>query len=735
MKFCNHCMTQLNETSEICPKCGRVNGASDIPAHHLLPGTILNDKFYVGKALGEGGFGITYIGFDTRLDMKVAIKEFYPNGCVTRNHTVSSDVVDSTTDERKDFFLKGKTRFLQEAKMLAKFCDEPGIVGVRDFFEENNTAYIIMEFLDGITLKDHLKTNGLLSAEKTVELLMPVMMSLKKVHEQGMIHRDISPDNIMLVGNKVKLLDFGAARNVSANENKSLSIMLKPGYAPEEQYRSKGNQGPWTDIYALCATMYKCITGITPDDSTQRVYRDEVRKPSQLGVRIPAHYETVIMRGMSVHQESRFQNIDALISAFNQKEDSTVNVTENVGCTPSTSVTPVVHTVKADTPANFGGGQKDTLLPPQKPRKRVKPLAIIIPIVAVMLTVVIVLLTVVLPDVDTGKAEETTNKENEKITQTTEKVLTCNDFFISKNVLETYDEQGNVIWRSVYGYYAPNIISLNMQEGFGDSDFRDEYIRDDEGKVIKYIHQENDVETVYVFDYELQDDMYFASASSVENGSTVEYQYGYKNGVLVLENKYVDSIVEYSMLRERNIATECYYYNGSLGKTNTYEYDESGNIICKKYVHGENANYNTTTTYTYDENGNETSCICYDTKGNILSKTTSRYYSQYNLCIDQEEYDENGELTGSIKIREESESKIIIDYYTKDFNGEEQVICSELVIEDGKIVEEKFYVTLGGYFEGEGEIKYNEYGLATETIWYDEYGIIYMRANWEYAQK
>ena len=310
-EYCYNCMEPLMGEGN-CPKCGS-DGNISVPAHHLLPGTILNGKFCVGRALGEGGFGITYIGRDVKLDMKVAIKEYYPNGYVSRSNTISSQVNDSVTEGRKDFFEKGRERFLREAQILAKFSGEAGVVDVRDFFEENNTAYIIMEYLDGVDLKNYLKQNGVMRAERVVELLTPVMLSLKKVHARGLIHRDISPDNIMIVGDKVKLLDFGAARTVSAEANKSLSVMLKPGYAPEEQYRSKGKQGPWTDIYALCATMYKCITGITPDDATQRVFSDEVKAPSALGVAISPEIERAIMRGMSVNQNDRYQTIDDLI--------------------------------------------------------------------------------------------------------------------------------------------------------------------------------------------------------------------------------------------------------------------------------------------------------------------------------------------------------------------------------------------------------------------------------------
>ena len=315
MNYCISCMLEIDQGAAECPYCGKKQ-SEEIPPHHLMPGTILKGRFLVGTALGEGGFGITYIGRDLQLDMRVAIKEFFPNGYVNRNNTVAPVVSIATYGEHRDFFEAGRERFLREARILARFSNEEGIVNVRDFFEENNTAYIVMEFLDGQTLKEYLKDNGTLTPDQTVSLLMPVMNSLKKVHAQGMIHRDIAPDNIMLVDGKVKLLDFGAARNVSSAANKSLSVMLKPGYAPEEQYRTKGEQGPWTDIYALSATMYKCITGITPDEAPDRYHSDELKAPSTLGVKIDPALEKAIMKGLAVLKDDRYQNIDEFLKGM-----------------------------------------------------------------------------------------------------------------------------------------------------------------------------------------------------------------------------------------------------------------------------------------------------------------------------------------------------------------------------------------------------------------------------------
>ncbi len=314
MNYCKYCL-EPSGNSEVCPNC-RKEAQKVVPPHRLLPGTLLANRYRIGKVLGEGGFGITYVGLDTKLNMKVAVKEYYPNGLASRNNTFSSLVSCSASDDKQEVFLKFRDKFLQEARTLAKFSKEKSIVEVRDFFETNNTAYIIMEYLDGQDLREFQRINGNMPVEKAIQVLTPVMRTLGKIHQQGLIHRDISPDNIRLTPDGVKLLDFGAAREMNTQINRSISVMLKPGYAPEEQYRSKGIQGPWTDVYAVCATIYKCITGVTPDDATQRVYSDELKKPSSYGIKISPAVEEVLLKGMSVFQKDRYKSMDELINAL-----------------------------------------------------------------------------------------------------------------------------------------------------------------------------------------------------------------------------------------------------------------------------------------------------------------------------------------------------------------------------------------------------------------------------------
>jgi len=314
VQFCPGCLRDTEFENGVCAKCGfDMNGYTVMP-HHLVPGTLVKQRYKIGHVLGEGGFGITYIGIDTVLNLKVAIKEFYMSGYVNRNHDASPNVF-ATLGTHRDTFEKNREKFLNEARVLAQFYGEAGIVGVRDFCEENGTAYIIMDFLNGVDLKTYLEQKGRLAPEEAVKLLMPVMTSLQHVHAEGIIHRDISPDNIMVMEDgSTKLLDFGAAREISQTDIKSLSVILKPGYAPEEQYRSKGRQGPWTDVYALAATLYKCIVGATPDDAMERMYRDRLPSPAAADAACPIAISNVIIKGLAVRQADRYQDVASFLA-------------------------------------------------------------------------------------------------------------------------------------------------------------------------------------------------------------------------------------------------------------------------------------------------------------------------------------------------------------------------------------------------------------------------------------
>ena len=312
-EYCYKCMRALNG-STTCQNCGYENAgksASEAP-YHLIRGTKLAGRYLVGNVLGEGGFGITYIGLDTTLLKRVAVKEFYPSGAANRTNTVSEEII--VTKGKEEFFKKGVDRFLLEAKNVAAFSEEEGTVDVLDYFQENGTAYIVMEFLDGQNLKDYINTHGCFKLEELVTRLLPVMRSLSYMHKKGIIHRDISPDNIMFTKRgKLKLMDFGSARYYT-NEERKMSVILKQGFAPEEQYRQNGEQGPHTDVYALCATIYACITGSVPQSSLDRLVDDTLKKPSELGVKVLPYQEKALMHGLALSRKNRTPDMDTLIS-------------------------------------------------------------------------------------------------------------------------------------------------------------------------------------------------------------------------------------------------------------------------------------------------------------------------------------------------------------------------------------------------------------------------------------
>lgn len=326
VRRCLNCMEEFEipvgqeNVNCTCPNCGFVEGTPPKEIYHLYPGMRLRDRYTIGTVLGFGGFGITYKAWDENLNTVVAIKEYYPTGLVQR--IPGEKVVILYGGQRRKEYFSGLSRFLDEARNMAKFQDNPNIVYVLDFFEENNTAYMIMEFLDGISLKDFLKQEGgKIDYEMAVEVTMPIIDALRQIHREGIIHRDISPDNIFLCqGGKIKLIDFGAARFSDEEKEITRSIILKPGFAPTEQYQSKSKQGPWTDIYALSATLYKCITGVVPDESVNREVEDTLAAPIELNPAIPEYISVSIMKGMALNSELRFRNVDEFKKALSNEK-------------------------------------------------------------------------------------------------------------------------------------------------------------------------------------------------------------------------------------------------------------------------------------------------------------------------------------------------------------------------------------------------------------------------------
>jgi len=295
--------------AKVCPVCGLEEGTPPESSAQLPARTVLQEKYLLGRVLGQGGFGITYLAWDLELDRKVAIKEYFPASIVSRS--ISSSTVTVSSGKYKDDFNYGLEKFLEEGKNLAKFQGHPGIVSVLNFLKANNTAYLVLEYVEGMTFEDYLtQEGGKVSFEIALKILMPVMDSLREVHGASLLHRDITPDNIYISEKgQVKLLDFGAARFAMGEHSQNFSIILKEGFAPMEQYQKKGNQGPWTDVYALGATFYRAITGKKPPQALDRLSKDELKKPSLLGIDISKNSEAILLKALAIRPEGRYKTI------------------------------------------------------------------------------------------------------------------------------------------------------------------------------------------------------------------------------------------------------------------------------------------------------------------------------------------------------------------------------------------------------------------------------------------
>ena len=331
MIICMGCMRELNRPSRFCPYCGYDSSQGPGMPYFLEPGTILKNRYIVGKSIGNGGFGITYIGYDIVLNRRCAIKEYFPRDLSQRPKGTLR--VQSFGGSGAEQFRLGLDSFLTEAKKLAEFTYIPQIVDVYDCIQANGTGYIIMEYISGSTIGQILKKQGRYSYEEARDLMIEVLKGLVRVHKGNVIHRDIAPDNIMLTpGGQVKLIDFGAARQVIADRSMNYSVILKPGYAPVEQYSATGRQGPWTDVYAVGATFYRMITGKKPPVSLDRLQNDELKAPSQCGEDIPRYADQLILGAMEIRPEDRIQSAEEFLTAL--VEEKTVHIRREEGITP-----------------------------------------------------------------------------------------------------------------------------------------------------------------------------------------------------------------------------------------------------------------------------------------------------------------------------------------------------------------------------------------------------------------
>ena len=359
---CPYCMSPVQPGSP-CPACGRNWERYQPASHHLPPGSLLQDRYQLGRALGEGGFGITYLGWDTVLKRKVAVKEYFPTFLVSREVSLTLDVTCHTSGNQPTYE-KGREQFLREAKTMAKLDSIPEIVQVLDHFPEHNTAYIVMEFLEGRTLKEVVAQTGPIPTQTMLALLEPVLRAMEAMHHAGVIHRDISPDNLMeLKDGTVKLMDFGCARDFQSGLTET--ITLKHGFAPREQYSGR-DQGPWTDVYAMCATVYYCLTGQVPARATLRgeEEQDPLLPPRQLGIDLTEEQELALLRGLAPKVENRWHSAADLYAALygrTLERASWMQTEEQVG-----------HTEFVDTEGNKAPIPDPTPKKPEIPAKWIK---------------------------------------------------------------------------------------------------------------------------------------------------------------------------------------------------------------------------------------------------------------------------------------------------------------------------------------------------------------------------
>ena len=323
---CPHCMEELGERSRgVCSFCG-FDAVQNPQMPETLPReSILHGKYLIGDVLGRGGFGITYIGFDLALEMKVAIKEYYPSGAVSRRQGETSLFWNSSAVSsagRQNAY----NDFLKEARKMARIDQIPGVVRVRDTFVENETAYIIMDYVEGETMKVRLRRDGTMFYRECMTLLRPVMQMLCEVHRHGIIHRDISPDNIMIQKDgSVKLLDLGAAKDLNKKSDGMSQLVTKNGFSPAEQYMENGKIGPWTDVYALCATIYYACYGKLVPQALERLMDDTLTFDLPAKEPLPKNAVEALKKGLAVRANDRIQNVEQLLTLLGEPNAQEMN--------------------------------------------------------------------------------------------------------------------------------------------------------------------------------------------------------------------------------------------------------------------------------------------------------------------------------------------------------------------------------------------------------------------------
>ena len=317
---CFGCMQPLAFSDAPCPHCGYDGRAKQFDRNHLPPGTVLQKRYVLGAALGLGGFGNTYIGWDPMTQMRVTVKEYLPSAFA--HHRADSPAVQCDSDEARALFEKGLRDYCAQAAALRRLPSTECVNPILDVVRENGTAYTVMEYLSGKTLKAYLSEYRAMSFPQAMDVMAPILRTLDTVHKNGLLHRDICPDNIFLCRNgQVRILDFGLAQyDLMPDSSESLSVLFKPGFAPPEQYMRHLLAGPWTDVYGAAATLYKMITGIAPPDVPQRQRGDTLLAPHELGCDMPQSAEHALLRALSLRPEDRYATAEVFLRALTEDD-------------------------------------------------------------------------------------------------------------------------------------------------------------------------------------------------------------------------------------------------------------------------------------------------------------------------------------------------------------------------------------------------------------------------------
>lgn len=681
-RTCSNCFQPLPEGVEICPACGYDSRKNAGKYPLALPeGTVLNGQYILGRVLGQGGFGITYVAQDHRTGALVAVKEYFPDTMATRSQGYT---VSAYTGQREENFTYGKECFLNEAKTLAEFIGNPNIVRVYSYFEENNTAYFVMEYVQGTSFQDYLKERGSIPWQEAKWILFPVMEALAAVHAKGIVHRDVTPDNIYITKKgEVKLLDFGAARYSLGDKSRSLDVVLKHGYAPKEQYSRHGRQGPYTDVYALGATFYFAITGRVPPDSIDRQDEDELILPSSLGIKIPVGVEDALCKALAVSAQDRFQSMGDFQLALRNGEKE-----ESGGQAPSNNAN-VGSVPPPPPPQSPPGGSFQSAQPPQPPRpsqpfvggrnngtmwsfKSLSPEKKVMVGVGGLAALFVVVFAVVLANSVLGKGPKVeAPNESSQVSVTSQ--ITSSEVESTQGSEET---EAAVELQSSEVELQPLVVRLTEYNDYEISLGYSEYTYDDWGnQILKVDYSSNgSVQAYYQSFYDTKGrcirKLYFTSDGSVNK----DYEYIYDDEALTMVGTVTeegsDTITKWRCTYDENgnEVKELYYHDdGETVYTDAdREYDADGFLVREMeygYQEDGSESYQVERKYRYDRHGNVieeqedfdgdgkadyVNRWEYDASGNMLSE--SEYYVHSDLTEElytsyTYEYDEHGQMT------------------------------------------------------------------------------------------